>query len=146
MSRLRLAVLVTLTMAAASCGAENPAGPGEVGCGVAVTSPSCLVGTYVLTQVNGQVLPATVDSTHQLTGAMMSLTNDGTFAGTIASREVNNGAVVSQRTDPISGTYTVTGATTLSLTVQGNAPTTATVTDTTLTFAAGGFTFTFRKQ
>lgn len=70
-------------------------------CGDSPTGPATLVGSYVLTEVNGSALPAIVYPGGVVSGGTMVLREDGTFTETF--RLTNGNDVVE------TGAYTVSG-------------------------------------
>lgn len=132
------------------------------GCGSSTTGPngtpttSSIAGTYNLSTVNGNTLPALLyasagDSAFMTQGSVV-LTS-GTYAFSGSERLVVQGVSTTEAQDD-SGTYTLSGST-LSLKATGDtSTTTATVSGSTLTVSSvdlgsngqGSYTLVFTKQ
>ena len=107
-----------------------------------------LVGTWVLQNINGVVLPATIGQTATSKTEMVSDIVTATAAGTYTAvaqvrTTVNGQATLSSESD--AGTYTVTGNVVVIHSNDGSAIN-GTIVGDTFSVAAGGIAYWFKKQ
>ena len=124
-------LFVIAVVVAAAIGCSDSSGPKQVVMAEA--------GTYTLTAVNGEPLPAIVLQTDQLTGEIVSgsivIRSDSTFTETREAR-ITSGGVVSPTNGTTNGTFSISAGT-ATFRVPGSTPITYTG-----TFSSGTLTAT----
>lgn len=137
---LAVALPLALGLALGSCGDDDDTTGVE---------QETILGTYVLTTVNGNPLPFTDEpgaaEREEITAMTIVLRPNNVVTGTLSFRDFSGGQVVDQGTVPFAGTFTVSGST-VTLTIADDDPVTGTVNANALTVTIEGDVFRFTKQ